>query len=254
MTIASRDIHIELADVSVEFHIYNSTGRSLKKHLVRASTGGKISADSGRIVVQALRNVNLSLKHGDRIGLVGHNGAGKTTLLRAMAGVYEPTEGVVRAVGRVTPLFDVGLGIDPEATGYENILLRGSLLGMTRQEIDAVKEEIAEFTELGDYLDVPVRTYSSGMTLRLAFAVSTCVSPDILLLDEFLAVGDAHFLHKAEDRLNRMISRAGVMVLASHSTELIKRLCGKVAWMEAGSVRALGPTHEVLREYAETVQ
>ena len=147
--------------------------------------------------------------------------------------------------------FDVGLGIDPEATGYENIYLRGALLGMRRREIDAVKDEIAEFTELGDYLDVPVRTYSSGMTLRLAFAVSTCVSPDILLMDEFLAVGDAHFLHKAEERLNRMISRAGIMVFASHSTELIRRLCNKVAWIDAGRVRALGAPAEVLGKYEQ---
>ena len=202
-------------------------------------------------MVQALRGLKLSLEHGDRLGLVGHNGAGKTTLLRTMAGVYKPMHGVVSAKGRVIPLFDVGLGIDPEATGYENIYLRGALLGMRRREIDAVKDEIAEFTELGDYLDVPVRTYSSGMTLRLAFAVSTCVSPDILLMDEFLAVGDAHFLHKAEERLNRMISRAGIMVFASHSTELIRRLCNKVAWIDAGRVRALGAPAEVLGKYQQ---
>ena len=245
------DVSLTLDDVSVDFHIYNPTGRSLKKHLVRASTGGRISTDSGHVVVQALRGLKLSLEHGDRLGLVGHNGAGKTTLLRTMAGVYEPMHGVVSAKGRVIPLFDVGLGIDPEATGYENIYLRGALLGMRRREIDAVKDEIAEFTELGDYLDVPVRTYSSGMTLRLAFAVSTCVSPDILLMDEFLAVGDAHFLHKAEERLNRMISRAGIMVFASHSTELIRRLCNKVAWIDAGRVRALGAPAEVLGKYEQ---
>ena len=245
------DVSLILDDVSVEFHIYSSTGRSLKKHLVRATTGGRISTDSGHVVVQALRGLKLSLEHGDRLGLVGRNGAGKTTLLRTMAGVYEPMHGLVSANGRVIPLFDVGLGIDPEATGYENIYLRGALLGMRRREIDAVKDEIADFTELGDYLDVPVRTYSSGMTLRLAFAVSTCVSPDILLMDEFLAVGDARFLHKAEERLNRMISRAGIMVLASHSTELIGRLCNKVAWIEAGRVRAIGAPAEVLGKYGQ---
>lgn len=246
------DVSLSLEDVSVEFHIYNSVGRSLKKQLVRASTGGRISADSGHVVVQALKSLNLSLRHGDRLGLVGHNGAGKTTLLRVMAGVYEPTSGAVTAHGRVTPLFDVGLGIDPEATGYENIYLRGALLGMRRREIDAVKDEIADFTELGDYLDVPVRTYSSGMTLRLAFAVSTCMSPDILLMDEFLAVGDAHFIHRAEERLNRMVSRAGIMVLASHSRELIERLCDRAIWMEAGQIRMSGKADEVIREYGRS--
>lgn len=242
---------ITLNDVSVDFHIYNSAGRSLKKHLVRTSTGGRISGDSGRISVAALRGVSLTLEQGDRLGVIGNNGAGKTTLLRIIAGVYEPSGGQVHVSGRVTPLFDVGLGIDPEATGYENMYLRGALLGMTRKEVDDAKEEIAEFTGLGEYLNVPVRTYSTGMTLRLAFAVCTSVSADVLLLDEFLAVGDAQFMHKAEDRLNRMISRAGVMVLASHSEALIRRLCNKVLWMESGKLRRLGSPDDVLREYGE---
>jgi len=238
-----------LDDVSVDFHIYSAAGRSLKKHLVRASSGGRISTDSGRMVVQALRNITMSLSHGDRLGLIGHNGAGKTTLLRVMAGVYEPLQGVLRVQGRVIPLFDVGFGIDPEATGYENIYLRGALLGMKRRELDAARDEIAEFTELGDYLHVPVRTYSSGMTLRLAFGISTCVSPDILLLDEFLAVGDAHFLQKAEQRMNEMIRRAGILVLASHSADLIARLCNKAVWIDSGRARAFGTPAEILRDY-----
>jgi ABC-type polysaccharide/polyol phosphate transport system ATPase subunit len=249
MSTMGSEIFLALEDVSVEFHIYNSTGRSLKKQLVRASTGGRISAETGHVVVQALKTVSLFFEHGDRVGLVGHNGAGKTTLLRVMAGVYEPTSGNVTANGRITSLFDVGLGIDTEATGYENIYLRGSMLGMRRREIDAAKAEIAEFTELGDYLDVPVRTYSSGMTLRLAFAVCTCTSPDILLMDEFLAVGDAHFMHRAEERLNRMVNRAGIMVLATHSTELMARLCNKAIWLEAGQIRMAGRVDEVLERY-----
>lgn len=252
MAQASSDVSLVLEDVSVEFHIFNAAARSLKKHLVRASTGGRISTDSGRMIVQALRDISVSLGRGDRLGLVGHNGAGKTTLLRTMAGVYEPLQGALHARGRVIPLFDVGLGIDPEATGHENIYLRGALLGMKRRELDAVRDDIADFTELGDYLHMPVRTYSSGMTLRLAFGISTCISPDILLLDEFLAVGDAHFLNKAEERMNQMIRRAGIMVLASHSHELIERLCNNVLWMEAGQVRAFGTPKEVLPEYKRT--
>jgi ABC-type polysaccharide/polyol phosphate transport system ATPase subunit len=244
------EVSLVLENVSVEFHILNAAGRSLKKHLVRASSGGRMSMESGRMVVQALRDVSLALERGDRLGVVGHNGAGKTTLLRAMAGVYEPLQGTLRLRGRVIPLFDVGLGIDPEATGYENIYLRGALLGMTRRELDAARDEIAEFTELGDYLGMPVRTYSSGMTLRLAFGISTCVSPDILLLDEFLAAGDANFIKKAEERMNQMIRRAGIMVLASHSPELVERLCNRAVWMHGGQIRASGSPQAVLAEYA----
>jgi ABC-type polysaccharide/polyol phosphate transport system ATPase subunit len=244
-----RESVVTLDNVCVDFHIYNSAGRSLKKHLVRTSTGGRMSDDSGRINIAALREVSLTLERGDRVGLVGHNGAGKTTLLRTIAGVYEPSTGFVAVNGRVTPLFDIGLGIDAEASGYENMYLRGALLGMSRREIDAVKDDIAEFTELGDYLNVPIRTYSSGMILRLAFAICTCVSADVLLLDEFLAVGDAQFMHKAEERLNRMISRAGVMVLASHSDQLIGRLCNRVVWLDGGRIHAQGTPAEILPAY-----
>src|SRR3954468_6018197 len=247
-----QDAVVRLDNVCVDFHIYNSAGRSLKKHLVRTSTGGRLTGDAGRINVAALREVSLTLQRGDRVGVVGHNGAGKTTFLRTIAGVYEPSAGFVAVTGRVTPLFDIGLGIDPEATGYENMYLRGALLGMSRREIDAVRDDIAEFTELGDYLDVPVRTYSAGMTLRLAFAICTCGSPGVLLLDEFLAVGDAQFMHKAEERLNQMISRAGVMVLASHSDKLIERLCNRVVWLEGGRIHAPGEPAETLRAYLRT--
>ena len=245
------DASLVLDRVSVDFHLFNSAGRSLKKHLVRASIGGRIRMDAGHTVVQALRDVSLSLERGDHVGLVGHNGAGKTTLLRVMGGVYEPLEGSVEIHGRVTSLFDVGFGIDPEATGYENIELRGTLLGMSARELEAAREDVAEFSELGDYLDVPVRTYSTGMTLRLAFGISTCVSSDILLLDEFLAAGDVRFLAKAEERMHQMIRRAGIMVLASHSGELIERLCNKAVWLHGGQVRACGSPQEVLAEYRQ---
>ena len=242
---------IRLRDVHVEIPIYNTSGRSLKKQLVRATTGGRIQIDHGITVVRALNGVTLDLKDGDRLGLVGHNGAGKTTLLRVLAGVYEPTRGSISVDGSVTPLLDVGMGIDVEATGEENIILRGTLLGIGRRQLAAVTSEIAEFTELGDYLKVPVRTYSSGMVLRLAFGISTSVQPEILLMDEYFAVGDASFVHKAERRLNQLVSQAGIMVLASHSAELIRRLCNKVIWLEAGEVRAAGDTQTVLQRYGE---
>jgi len=240
---------ISVDNVFVQFPIYNASGRSLKKQFIRATTGGRVVSDAGRIVVKALNGVNLRLDHGDRVGVVGPNGAGKTTLLRVLAGVYEPTAGAVTISGRVIPLFDAGFGIDPEATGYDNILLRGTLLGIPRHELRTLADDVAEFTELGDYLDVPVRTYSMGMYLRLAFAISTGVAPDILLMDEFLTVGDARFMSKAEKRLGDLIARAGIMVLASHAESLIRRFCNKVLWLSSGEVRDFGSTDTVLSAY-----
>jgi ABC-type polysaccharide/polyol phosphate transport system ATPase subunit len=241
---------IRLHDVHVDIPIYNTSGRSLKKQLVRATTGGRIQSDHGITVVRALNGVSLDLHDGDRLGLVGHNGAGKTTLLRVLAGVYEPTQGNVVVDGDVMPLLDVGMGIDMEATGLDNIRLRGTLLGIDSRRIEALVQQIAEFTELGDYLEMPVRTYSSGMVLRLAFGVSTCVTPEILLMDEYFAVGDASFMHKAEQRVNELISKAGIMVFASHSSELLRRLCNKAIWLHAGEPQLSGDIDVVLERYA----
>lgn len=241
---------VSLKDVHVEIPIYNASARSLKKQLVRATTGGRIASDHGRTLVKALNGVNLELRDGDRLGLVGHNGAGKTTLLRVLAGVYEPTRGSVAVHGHVMPLLDVGMGIDPESTGYENIRLRGTLIGIGRTRLNSITDEIAQFTELGDYLEMPVRTYSAGMILRLAFGISTCVTPDVLLMDEYFAVGDATFVEKAERRLNDLVSKAGIIVFASHSQELIQRLCNKAIWMRAGEPVEFGEAGAVLERYA----
>jgi ABC-type polysaccharide/polyol phosphate transport system ATPase subunit len=240
---------ITLRDVFVQFPVYTSSGRSLKKQFIRAATGGRIVGDAGRVVINALRGVTLEIGEGDRVGIVGPNGAGKTTLLRVLAGVYEPVLGSVAISGRVIPLFDLGFGIDPEATGYDNIVLRGTLLGIPRRALMGHLEEIAEFTELGDYMHMPVRTYSTGMYLRLAFAISTAVAPDILLMDEFLAMGDAQFISKAERRMDELVRRAGIMVLASHSDQLLRRLCNKAVWMHAGEVRLMGNADEVINKY-----
>ena len=241
---------LTLQNVAVEFPIYNAAGRSFKKRLMRATTGGRVSGESGRIIVKALENVSLNLQHGDRLGLLGHNGAGKTTLLRVLAGVYEPTSGVVAVKGRVTALFDNTLGLDQEATGYENIFLRGMLLGIQKKQLQSAIDDIAAFTELGDYLHMPIRTYSSGMALRLAFGISTVIHPDILLMDEYFAVGDESFVKKAERRLNEVIERAGILVFASHSLELIRRLCNKALVMNAGRIVATGPVEPMIVAYA----
>ncbi|TCT22183.1 ABC transporter ATP-binding protein [Thiobaca trueperi] len=243
---------ITLENVSVSFPVYSASTRSLKNRLIQSATGGQIRADatSQRIsVVQALQDINLSLQSGDRIGLVGHNGAGKTTLLRVLGGIYEPNSGRVAVKGSTVPLFDISLGMDQESTGYENIILRGLFLGLTRQQIKARMDEIADFTELGDFLSLPIRTYSAGMQMRLAFAVSTSVVPDILLLDEGIGAGDAAFLNKARERLQRFTERVSIIVLSSHSDELISNMCSKAVLMEHGRILCYGPTDEVLERY-----
>jgi ABC-type polysaccharide/polyol phosphate transport system ATPase subunit len=244
---------IQLRDMHVDIPIYDTSARSLKKQILRATTGGRIVRDHGVAVARVVNGISLELKDGDRLGLVGHNGAGKTSLLRVLAGVYEPTSGWINVEGSVIPLLDIGLGIDYESTGFENILLRGAVLGVKRRELKALTERIVEFTELGDYLAMPVRTYSSGMILRLAFGISTSVTPEILLLDEFFGVGDASFLAKAERRLNELVSNVGILVFASHSQDLIRRLCNKALWLNKGEIRALGEVDDVLTEYGAQI-
>lgn len=245
---------ILLRGVSVEFQIYSADSRSLKKQLLsRPGRAGRLQDQGGHIVVRALDNVDLELQRGDRLALVGRNGAGKTTLLRVLAGVYEPNHGLAEFDGRVTPLFDIGLGIEPDATGLENIFLRGALLGLRKRELERIVPDVAEFTELGDYLHMPVRTYSSGMALRLAFGISTAVSPEILLMDEFITVGDEAFMRKAGERMTRLVNRAAIIVLASHSADILARLCNKALWLDAGRVRAMGSLGEVLAKYQESL-
>lgn len=241
---------IKFDNVSVDFPIYNASGRSLKKNLIRVATGGQIGADpSGRVVVRALENLNFTLNDGDRVGLLGHNGAGKSTLLRLLSGVYAPTHGTASIHGEIGSLIDISLGIDPEATGRENIYLRGALLGMTKGIITKRIDEIVEFSELGDFIDMPLRTYSSGMHLRLAFAVSTIVRPEILLMDEWLAVGDESFKHKAEERMTEMVQSTNILVLASHARDLLMHTCNRVMWLEHGRIRMDGAPTEVLAAY-----
>lgn len=200
---------------------------------------------------QVLRGVSLEVPDGACVVVVGRNGAGKTTLLRVLAGVYEPTTGRINREGRVSPLFDVALGMNPEATGYENIRIRGLFLGMDRAEIESRIREIADFSELGAELERPMRTYSSGMTLRLAFAISTSVMPEILLMDEWIGVGDANFLAKAQERLEGLVRGSSIMVLASHADDIVRRLCNKAMLLEGGRLLAFGAVDEVLERYHE---
>jgi len=241
---------IDFQNVCVDFPIYNANGRSLKKRLIQVATGGQLGADpQGRVVVRALEDLSFTLKDGDRVGLLGHNGAGKSTLLRLSSGVYEPSAGVARIEGEIGSLIDISLGIDPEATGRENIFLRGGLLGMTRREISNRIDEIIDFSELGDFVDMPLRTYSTGMHLRLAFAVSTIVRPEILLMDEWLSVGDEGFKHKAEKRLTELVESTNILVIASHSRDLVMHTCNRVIWLEHGKIRMDGNPNSVCHAY-----
>jgi lipopolysaccharide transport system ATP-binding protein len=221
--------------MSVEFPIYENSHRSLKKAMLNLTTGGRIGHDAGKhAVVTALANLNFTFVAGERIGLIGHNGSGKTTLLRALSGVYAPVKGTLETHGKIASLLDVSMGLDADATGFENIYLRGIMDGLKPARIRSKIDEIAEFSELGEYLNLPVRTYSSGMMLRLAFAISTTVEADILIMDEWLSVGDASFRDKAAKRLENLVGQAAIVVVATHDPALIERVCTRKITMEHG--------------------
>jgi ABC-type polysaccharide/polyol phosphate transport system ATPase subunit len=240
-----------LEDVYVHFPIFGSQP-SLRKALYERSIGGLIGKEArrkNRVVVKALEAISLDLKDGDRFGLVGHNGAGKSTLLRVMAGIYEPISGIVRASGRITPLLEILPALDGEDTGYDNIVSSGLMLGMSNAQVQGCISDIEEFTELGEYLTLPVRTYSAGMLTRLGFALATAIEPDILLIDEGIGAGDQRFAEKAERRLNSLVGRSRILVLSSHSDGLIHQFCNKVALLQEGRIIALGPPDEVIAQY-----
>jgi ABC-2 type transport system ATP-binding protein/lipopolysaccharide transport system ATP-binding protein len=242
---------INLQNVSIDIPILDVSSRSLKNNVLAAVTGGQIKPGAGskKVVIRAIEDLTLDLSHGMRIGLIGHNGAGKSTILRVMAGIYEPTAGSVRVEGDVAAMFDIGFGMDPDASGWENIILRGMLLGYSRKEIEKRSEDIGQSSGLGEFLNMPLRTYSAGMGTRLAFAVSTSITPDILLIDEGIGAGDAAFLQHAKERLRTFIGEAGLLVMASHSEELLRQWCTTGLWMEHGRQRAIGPIEEILAAY-----
>jgi lipopolysaccharide transport system ATP-binding protein len=218
----------------MRFPVYGVDARSLKKRLAGIGVGGSLATSAGVTEVTALSGFNLELRAGDRLGLVGHNGAGKTTLLRALAGAYEPDEGQIEVQGRIAALLDIGLGLDPAATGRDNILLRARIAGMTSKDIKRVIDEIEDFTGLGQFLSLPVKSYSTGMQARLAFAAATSVEADVLLMDEWVSVGDADFKKLAQKRLEEMTGRAGILVLASHDHQLLSLYCNKVLRLHHG--------------------
>lgn len=245
---------IQLENVSVDIPVFDTGSRSLKTNILSMATGGQIkNRDNGKLVVRAIEDLSLDLERGTRLALIGHNGAGKTTLLRVLAGIFEPTAGRVRVEGTVAPIFDISFGMDPDATGWDNILLRGVLLGLGLKEARARQEEIGVSTGLGEFLDMPLRTYSAGMATRLAFAVSTSIRADILLIDEGIGAGDAAFFQSAKARLEAFIRDAGILVFASHSDILLRQWCDTGLWMEHGRLRGYGPLEEVMGAYRASI-
>jgi lipopolysaccharide transport system ATP-binding protein len=242
--------HITLNQASVVLPIFNSSARSLTNKLVSAATGGALTAQKGgHLSIEALRDLDLNIFAGDRLGIVGHNGSGKSTLLRLLSGIYEPSSGSIERSGSIASLVDISLGINGENTGRENIFLRGKLMGLSKKEIDEKIEEIIEFSELGDYINLPVRIYSSGMLLRLAFSVSTSITADILIMDEWLSVGDGAFGERASARLGGLVDESEILIIASHDRALIQKTCNKVVWLEHGHIKKIGPTQEITSEY-----
>ena len=242
--------HISLRQASVVLPIFNSSSRSLTNSLVSAATGGVLTAQrGGHISIEALKNLDLEISAGDRLGIMGHNGSGKSTLLRLLSGIYEPSSGKIERSGSIASLVDISLGINAESTGRENIFLRGKLMGLSKKEIDEKIDEIIEFSELGDYINLPVRIYSSGMLLRLAFSVSTSITADILIMDEWLSVGDGAFAERASNRLRELVDSSEILVIASHTRSLIEETCNKVVWLEHGVIKKVGPVGEIIPQY-----
>jgi ABC-type polysaccharide/polyol phosphate transport system ATPase subunit len=242
---------IALNNVTIAFPIFTSHTRSIKT-AVFSRLGGSIDEHAHTVTVRALQNISLEFNDGDRLGLIGHNGAGKTTFLRVVSGVYPPLVGEAIIEGKVSSFTDITLGMDPEATGWQNIIFRCVFLGLTFAEAKQLAPSIGEFCELGEYLDLPVRTYSSGMFVRLAVAISTAVQPEIVVMDEMIGTGDKSFIDKARKRIAALLERANILVLASHSEPIIRSFCNKVLWLEKGRVKMIAPVDEVMRAYAKS--
>ena len=247
--------HIKAINATVEIPIYNISSRSFKNKIFQIATNDKFGRnDKGNLVVKALKCLNFEFSKGDRVGIIGKNGSGKSTLLRVLSGAYKPTTGNFAIQGKIASLIDISLGIDHEATGKENIYLRGAFLGMSKKEMDKKFDDIVSFSELENFINLPVRTYSSGMHLKLAFSVSTIIQPEILLMDEWLSVGDEEFKKKAEKRLNDLVKTTEILVIASHSRDLIEKNCNKVILLEDGIIKSMGAPKEICSSYFDNPQ
>lgn len=233
---------VEVHGVDLVYPVYSIRAQSLRNAIGNLAVGGKLLKDGRDIVyVKALNNITFSLKEGDRLGIIGHNGAGKSTLLRVLAGIYEPDAGRVNVSGRISSMLDDRLGVDPVLTGRENLINMGRMRGYSTKTILQMIPEIVEFTELGQYIDMPMRTYSQGMVARLIFGMATSLDPDVVLTDEWIGAGDKFFIDKATTRINDILSRSRIIVVASHSFNLIRSICNKLLVLESGNQIYFGP-------------
>ena len=236
---------IEVNDVTMRFRMNNDRIMSLKE-FVTTAVRGKLQYNE----FTALDHVSFSVKQGETLGLIGRNGAGKSTMLKVISGILKPTEGTVRTEGNIVPMLELGSGFDFDLTGRENIFLNGAILGYSEAFLKAQYEEILAFSELGQFIDVPIRNYSSGMLARLAFSVAAMVQPEILIVDEILSVGDAEFQEKSRARMMELMGGGTTVLFVSHNLEQIREMCDKVIWLEQGRVKMAGPTDEVCDAYA----
>lgn len=237
---------IEIKNLSIKFRIYHDRSPSLKDYFANFFKAHNLSSFSE---FWAINNVSFNVKAGDRVGIVGHNGAGKSTLLKALCRVYESTEGGISVTGRIAPLLEIGAGFHPEFTGRENIYLNGSILGYSKAELKKIEPEVIAFAEVEDFIDTPVKYYSTGMYMRLAFSLATAMHPDILVLDEIFAGGDVAFMAKAKNRMYSLIDKANIIIMVSHDHLLIKSLCNRVIWIDHGKLIADGQPEDVINRY-----
>lgn len=241
--------YIRIKNLSLEIPVLEKTGNAFTNKILNMALGGVISKKKDIATIRALDGINLDLGDGDSLALVGHNGAGKSTLLRVIAGLFVPTIGDIEVKGNVSSLLSVGMGMDFELSGYDNIFLMGLLLGMTKNQIRKKLQNIIDFTELGEFINLPVKTYSAGMATRLSFAVATAIEPEILVLDEGIGAGDARFIHKAQDRAKELYRKTNIMVIASHDETLVRSFCNKAILLERGKIVRQGTVDEILTAY-----
>ena len=237
---------IRIENLSIKFRIYHDRSPSLKEYFAGLFKRKRHAAYSD---FMAVNRVSFQLNAGDRVGIVGHNGAGKSTLLKALCRVYEPSEGTITVDGRIAPLLEIGAGFHPEFSGRENIYLNGAILGYSKQQLQDMEAGVIAFAELEEFIDTPVKYYSTGMYMRLAFSLATAMHPDILVLDEIFAGGDAAFMEKARTRMYELIDKANILIMVSHDHELVRALCNRVIWMDHGRVVADGKPEEVIDRY-----
>ncbi len=239
---------IKLDDVGLKFQVRRTGRISFKDYLLH---GLFRRSKKTSFEVQALKNINLTVEEGDRLGIIGPNGAGKSTLLKLLAGIYPPSSGRRKVVGKISSLFDIALGFEGDANGWENIMYRGYLQGETPRSIREKTQPIAEFSELGDFLNMPVRYYSAGMKVRLAFSIATAIAPEILIIDEVLSAGDMAFQTKARERMKSLMSNARAVIVVSHDMKSLALMCDRVLWLDHGKMQSIGPAKEVIKAYTQ---